>query len=118
MQHNASTLRSKKVDLIYQDLWGLLLGYNLVRREVSQAAVARQRAPNEVSFKFASQFIANQIAVMAGTLSPAHPPQRSAPLRGNIGVMCIEKRPRPSIPRVVKISKTRFPVDRNATPLK
>ena len=50
MQHNAITLRSKKVDLVYQELWGLLLGYNLVRREASQAAVAHQRAPNEVSF--------------------------------------------------------------------
>ncbi len=80
MQHNAITLRSKKVDLVYQELWGVLLGYNLVRREASQAAVAHQRAPNEVSFKFACQFIANQMAV--------------------------------------KISKTRFPVDRNAAPLK
>ncbi|MGU5643550.1 IS4-like element ISAeme15 family transposase, partial [Aeromonas caviae] len=118
MQHNAITLRSKKVDLVYQELWGLLLGYNLVRREASQAAIAHQRAPNEVSFKFACQFIANQMAVMAGALSPAHTPRRLAELRGCIGVMFIEKRPRPSRPRAVKISKTRFPVNRNAAPLK
>ncbi|MFM4993669.1 IS4 family transposase, partial [Aeromonas veronii] len=118
MQHNAITLRSKKVDLVYQELWGLLLGYNLVRREASQAAVAHQRAPNEVSFKFACQFIANQMAVMAGALSPAHTPRRLAELRGSIGVMFIEKRPRSSRPRAVKLSKTRFPVDRNAAPLK
>ncbi len=96
----------------------MLLGYNLVRREASQAAVAHQRAPNEVSFKFACQFIANQMAVMAGALSPAHTPRRLAELRGCIGVMFIEKRPRPSRPRAVKISKTRFPVNRNAAPLK
>jgi hypothetical protein len=30
----------------------------------------------------------------------------------------IEKRPRPSRPRTVKISKTRFPVNRKAAPLK
>ncbi|MFB2855447.1 hypothetical protein ACE1BL_10665, partial [Aeromonas allosaccharophila] len=65
---------------------------------------------NEVSFKFACQFIANQMAVMAGALSPAHTPRRLAELRGSIGVMFIEKRPRPSRPRAVKISKTRFPV--------
>ena len=118
MQHNAITMRSKKVDLVYQELWGLLLGYNLVRWEASQAAVVHQRAPNEVSFKFACQFIANQMAVMAGALSPAHTPRRLAELRGSIGVMFIEKRPRPSRPRAVKISKTRFPVDRNAAPLK
>ncbi len=32
MQHNAITLRSKTVELVYQELWGLLLGYNLVRQ--------------------------------------------------------------------------------------
>ena len=118
MQHNAMTLRSKKVELVYQELWGLLLGYNLVRREASQAAVAHQRAPNEISFKFASQFIANQLAIMAGALSPAHTPRRLEELRGCIGSMFIEKRPRPSRPRAVKISKTRYPVNRNAAPLK
>lgn len=118
MQHNAMTLRSKKVDLVYQELWGLLLGYNLVRREASQAAVAHRRAPNEVSFKFACQFIANQLAIMAGALSPSHTPRRLNELRGCIGSMFIEKRPRPSRPRAVKISKTRYPVDRKAAPLK
>lgn len=37
MQQNAVTLRSKKVDLIYQEVWGLLLAYNIIRREASQA---------------------------------------------------------------------------------
>lgn len=50
MQHYAMTLRSKKVALVYQEFWGLLLGYNLVRREARQAAVAHKRAPDEVSF--------------------------------------------------------------------
>lgn len=59
MQHNAMMLRSKAVELVYQEQWGGLLGYNLVRREASQVAVAHQRAPNKVSFKFACQFIAN-----------------------------------------------------------
>jgi len=118
MQHNAITLRSKTVDLVYQELWGLLLGYNLVRREASQAAVAYGRAPNEISFKFACQFIASQMIVMAGALSPSHTPRRLQELRGNIGMMFIEKRPRPSRPRVVKISKTRYLVNRRAAPLK
>ena len=96
------------MDLVYQELWGLLLGYNLVRREASQAAVAHQRAPNEVSFKFACHFIANQMAVMAGALSRQpirHGGWRSCGLhRRHVQ----RKRPRPSRPRAVKISKTRF----------
>ena len=87
MQHNAITLRSKKVNLVYQELWGLLLGYNLVRREASQAAVAHQRAPNEVSFKFACQFIANQMAVDGGRVIAAHTHGGWRSCGGCIGVM-------------------------------
>ncbi|WP_188708323.1 IS4 family transposase, partial [Neiella marina] len=66
MQGNAITLRSKKVELIYQELWGVLLGYNLIRREASLAAVTHGRSPQEISFKFAYQFIATQLISMAG----------------------------------------------------
>lgn len=47
LQHNAVTLRSKTVALIYQEVWGLLLGYNVIRREASQAAVAHGQEPPE-----------------------------------------------------------------------
>lgn len=118
MQGNALTLRSKTVDLVYQELWGLLLAYNVVRREASQAAVAHKRAPSEVSFKFACQHIASHLVVMAGAISPSHTPRRLEELRGSIGVLFITKRPRPARPRAVKMSKTRYPVNHNAAPLK
>jgi len=118
MQHNAITLRSKKVELVYQELWGLMLAYNVVRREASKAAQQYDRAPHEVSFKFAFEFIAAQLIVMAGALSPAHTPRRLGELRGSISNLFIEKRPRPSRPRAVKISKTRYRVDWRASPLK
>jgi hypothetical protein len=39
-------------------------------------------------------------------------------LRGNVAALFIQKRPRPSRPRAVKISKTRYPVNHKAAPLK
>lgn len=45
MQHNALTLRSKTVELVYQELWGLLLAYNLIRREASLATVSHGYSP-------------------------------------------------------------------------
>lgn len=96
MQHNALTLRSKTVELVYQELWGVLLAYNLVRREASQAVEAHQRTQQEVSFKFACQFIASQLVVMAGAVSPAHTPRRLAELRGSIAALFIVHRPRQS----------------------
>jgi hypothetical protein len=118
LQYNAMTLRSKKVALIYQELWGILLGYNLIRREASQAAVAHKQVPADVSFKFAYQYIAAQLILMAGALSPGNTPRRLAELRGNVAALFIQKRPRPSRPRAVKISKTRYPVNHKAAPLK
>jgi hypothetical protein len=117
-QYNAMTLRSKKVALVYQELWGVLLGYNLIRREASQAAVAHKHTPADVSFKFAYQYIAAQLIVMAGALSPGNTSRRLAELRGNIAALFIQKCPRPSRPRAVKISKTRYPVNYKAAPLK
>ncbi|HAS8529035.1 TPA: IS4-like element ISVvu3 family transposase, partial [Vibrio vulnificus] len=112
MQHNALVLRSKTVELVYQELWGLLLGYNLVRREASQAAVAHGRMANEISFKYACQFIASQLKVMSKAVSPGNTPKRLKSLRGDLSILFIDKRPKPNRPRAVKISKTRYPVNR------
>lgn len=118
MQRNAITLRSRKVELIYQEAWGLLLTYNVIRREASQAAMAFDRSPSDISFKAVCQYIAVQIIVMAGAQPVSGTGRRLSELRSGIGGLFLERRPRRTTPRTVKISKTRYPVDRNAAPLK
>lgn len=118
MQQNAMTLRSKKVDLVYQEVWGLLLAYNVIRREASQAAVAFGRTPSDIRFKPVCQYIAVQLIVMAAANPVSATGRRLAELRAGIAGLFLDHRPRPSRPRTVKISKTRFPVDRKAAPLK
>lgn len=118
MQQNAVTLRSKKIELIYQEVWGLLLAYNVIRREASQAATAFGRPPSEVRFKPVCQYIAVQLIVMAAANPISATGRRLSALRAGIGGLFLNHRPRPSRPRTVKISKTRYPVNRNAAPLK
>nr|WP_231757054.1 IS4 family transposase [Microbulbifer elongatus] len=118
MQHNAVTLRSKTVELVYQEVWGLLLAYNVIRREASQAAVAHGGNPARIRFKFACQYIAAQLIVMAAAQPLSRTGARLSELRAGIGNLFLEDRPRPSRPRTVKISKTRYPVNRRAAPLK
>lgn len=118
MQQNAVTLRSKKVDLIYQEVWGLLLAHNIIRREASQAAVAFGRSPSEIRFKPVCQYIAVQLIVMAAANPLSATGRRLSALRSGIGGLFLDHRPRPSRPRTVKISKTRYPVNRKAAPLK
>lgn len=118
MQQNAVTLRRKKVDLVYQEVWLLLLAYNVIRREASQAAVAFGRAPSDIRFKPACQYIAVQLIMMVAANPISGTGRRLAELRAGIRRLFLDHRPRPSRPRTVKISKTRFPVDRKAAPLK
>lgn len=118
MQNNAVTLRSKKVELIYQEVWGLLLAYNVIRREASQAAVSHGRAPHQIRFKPAYQYIAAQLIVMAAAHPVSRTGARLSELRAGVASLFLDDRPRPSRPRTVKISKTRYPVNRRAAPLK
>lgn len=118
MQSNAVTLRSKKVELIYQEVWGLLLAYNVVRREASQAAIAHGREPCRIRFKLAFQFVAAQLIVMAQARPVSKTGARLSELRSGLGSLFLDDRPRPSRPRTVKMSKTRYPVNPRAAPLK
>ena len=106
MQQNAVTLRGKKIDLIYQEVWGLLLAYNIIRREASQAAVAFDREPSDIRFKPACQYIAVQLIVMAAANPVSATGRRLAELRGGVAGLFLDHRPRPGRPRAVKISKT------------
>lgn len=118
MQHNQVTLRSKRIELVYQEVWGLLLAYNVIRREAGLAAIAFGRSPAEIRFKPACQYIAVQLIVMAAANPLSATGRRLSALRAGLGGLFLDHRPRPSRPRTVKMSKTRYPVDRNAAPLK
>ncbi|HHX9848172.1 TPA: IS4 family transposase, partial [Salmonella bongori] len=115
---NALVLRSRKVELLGQEVWGMLLAYNLIRREATKAAEKHKKAPSEISFKFAFQFIATEMIVLGNTASPGTIPKRLEHLRGNLEAVFITKCPRPSRPRAVKMSKTRYPINHHAAPLK
>lgn len=109
--NNALVLRSCKVELREQEVWGMLLAYNLIRGEATKAA-------SENSFKFAFQFIATKMIVWVNTASPGTIPKRLEHLRGALEVVFITKRPCSSRPRAVKISKNCYPAKRSAAPLK
>ncbi|MEQ3636639.1 MAG: IS4 family transposase, partial [Thalassolituus sp.] len=66
----------------------------------------------------AYQYIAAQLIVMAAAQPRSRTGARLVELRAGLGNLFLEERPRPSRPRTVKINKTRYPVNRNAAPLK
>lgn len=57
----ATLLRSQKVSGIYQELWGLLTAYNLIRMEMSQIAREANVAPLRISFVMAMRLIQDEL---------------------------------------------------------
>ncbi|MBN3163269.1 transposase, partial [Pectobacterium brasiliense] len=57
----ATLLRSQKVSGIYQEIWGLLTAYNLIRMEMSQIAREAEVSPLRISFVMAMRLIHDQL---------------------------------------------------------
>lgn len=118
MLSNAVTLRSKKVDLVYQELWGMLLAYNIVRQEACHAAAIYGQRASDIRFKMAFSYIASNLIVMAAAKPESKTGMRLQELRAGICNLFLDrKKARPSRPRMVKQSRTRYPVYRNAVVL-
>lgn len=86
-----------------------MLAYNIIRREASQAAVVFSHSPGDIRFKPVAQYIAVQLIVMAAANPISATGRRLSALMAGIGGLFLDHRPRPSRPRAVKISKTRYP---------
>lgn len=62
-------LRSKTPELVRQEFWGLLLAHHVVRKLMLEAALSRQRAPDEFSFKHSLSIVRRKLPA-SGAISP------------------------------------------------
>ena len=100
-------------------VWGSLLAYNIIRREARRLLpLAFGRLPCDIRFKPVAQYIAVQLIVMAAANPISATRRRLSELRAGIGGLFPGHRPRPSRPTTLRNSKTRYPVDLKAAPLK
>jgi IS4 transposase len=113
---NRLTLRSKTPELVRQELWGVLLAYNLIRFQMAQMAYSLKNVePNELSFSQASAFIIKEL-----TLMPAVSPGRIPEVINNMLAMAkafvLPHRRERAYPREVKRRPQRYPI-KNANQL-
>ena len=52
-------MRSKQPDLVYQELWGVFIAYNILRRQMKHMAQRAKVSPLRISFHIASISILN-----------------------------------------------------------
>jgi hypothetical protein len=104
------TLRSQTVEGVYQEFWGALIAYNLVRLEMAKAALAAGHAPDELSFIRAFHTIQYEMTWAAVTRSYGKLPALLKRLRERLKQLPNEKRPGRSCARAVKSRPFRYTV--------
>lgn len=110
MLNKAITLRSKKIDLVYQELYGMLIAYNLVRHEIALTADNVGLRPTRISFKSCLRIVLYDYAITASTNSLHTIPARMKDLTETLKDFILPEPDRPDYPRVVKIKPTKFPL--------
>jgi hypothetical protein len=100
-------IRSKKPDGVRQELWGVLLAYNLVRLEME--AIARQEniAPTRISFVASLRLIRDEWEWLSLSNAGAIP-KRLAELRRNVKRYILPPRRKRSYPRAVKLKMSSY----------
>ncbi|HHQ4940592.1 TPA: IS4 family transposase, partial [Aeromonas veronii] len=102
LQQHRLTLRSKKAAGIWQELWGVLLAYNLLRSQmVKMAASLKGYTASQLSFHMVSVYLIHELSCMP-YLSPGSIPNRVMELDKQAGQFVLPERRVRSYPRRVK----------------
>lgn len=102
------TIRSRTRAGVEQELWGILLAYNLVRLEMERVAKSAKVEPTRISFVESLRLIRDEWAWLSVT-SPGAIPKRLASMRANIKRYVLPpRRPKRIYPRAVKIKMSGY----------
>lgn len=109
MLDRRESLRSKKPDGVTQEIWGVLLAYNLIRKEMLDVAEAAGVKPTRVSFRHTLQLVRVLCLVQAWTSSPGTIPKLiSEHLELVRSLILPERRPERRYKRHVKIKMSPY----------
>ncbi len=119
LQQHRLTLRSKKPDGVRQELWGLVLAYNLQRYQmVRMAASLKGYTASQLSFHMASVYLLHELSCLP-FVSPGMVPGRVAELDKQAEQFKLPARRERSYPRCIKAKPqkyaTRKPSKNNAS---
>ena len=109
MLERLETIRSKSPTAVAQEMWGLLIAYNLVRLEMNRIAQELGVPPTRISFVAALRFFVEQWRWASQTATPGAIPQRLATMRDRLRRFLLpERRPERVFPRAVKIKMSNY----------
>lgn len=103
------TLRSQSPDRVRQELLGLMIAYNLVRREMAGIAEKMNLPANRISFQ-ATLTMMRDLFFWAEVASPGKLPAMLAEMRLRLGTFVLPERRARSYPRITKMRVSKYPV--------
>jgi IS4 transposase len=119
MLGNRLTLRSRLPELVRQELWGVLLTYNLIRYQMTQMCMMLKGdyLPYQLSFNGALAHIMRLLVGLPYS-SPGKIPGQLKSFYGMSESLILAPRRQRSFPRSVKKRPSRYPTKRSAAHLK
>jgi hypothetical protein len=106
------TLRSRAPARVRQEIWGLAIGYNLVRLEMARVAARAAVAPPRISYRHTLMFIRN-FWLTAWLAPPGVLPRRLEALHDELALLLLPpRRSQRRCPRAVKIKMSNYPLKR------
>lgn len=109
MLEDEMLLRSQSVEGVEQEIWGILIAYNLVRLEISRIAKEAGVSPLRISFMMALRDIQDEL-MWCAIASPGSIPKKLRAMRERVKRYILPERKKRPKSRTVRISKTRYPV--------
>ncbi len=114
-------IRSRTVEGVRQELWGIAIAYNLVRLEMERLAAELKIPPTRISFVAALALFCNLFRSMTGRrpYPMGNIPARLTDLRRNLKRLVLPERRGRAYPRAVKLKMSNYPRKRppSRTPL-
>lgn len=109
MLDREEAIRSQSPAKIKQEIWGILLAYNLIRLEMERIANEAKVEPTRISFITALHFICDEW-IWSASASPGAIPKHLRNLRAAIRRFILPpRRPERRYPRAVKIKMSSYP---------
>lgn len=102
MLEREEAIRSQKPDGVEQEIWGILLAYNLVRLEMESIAREEKIKPTRISFVESLRLMRTEWEWLS-VASPGAIPKRLATLRRNVKRYILPERRKRSYPRYTKL---------------
>lgn len=102
-------IRSRTQEGVYQELWGILLAFNLVRLEMQNIAKEANVPPTRISFMMATRYIRDEWSWCA-IGAPGSIPKKLHNMRKRVARFVLEpRRSERRCPRAVKIKMSKYP---------